>query len=230
MDKKKYLLLIIIITTSTLQIFAQNIVNPNLGLKNHETLDITSIEFSPERTVINLVIENRIDGGYFCADKNIFIICPDGSRLRLIKASDIPVCPDTYRFKSIGEKLHFSLLFPPLKKGTEWIDLIEDCGNNCFWFYGITLDSELNSRIDEAFTVSAAGKPEDNILLFRKILDDIDSRNLGIEGLLYINIINASREAGDNIGASVWYKRLIKSGAPRMASYINYLNEKGIKY
>ena len=231
MNRRKYLLFIILIMVSVLQGFAQNILKPNSALKSHKTLEITSIELSPDKTVFNLVIENqRSEGGSFCADRNIFILYPDGSRLRLLKATDIPVCPDTYKFSSIGEKLHFTLTFPPLKPGTEWIDLLEDCSDNCFWFYGLTLNEELNHRLDEAFQMASSGDPEENVLLFKKILDDIDSRNLGIEGALYVNIINASLEAGDKIGASVWYKRLLKSGAPRMTSYVHYLNEKGIKY
>ena len=68
------------------------------------------------------------------------------------------------------------------------------------------------------------------MLLFKNILDEIDSQNPGIEGLLYINLINAAVEDADIVNASVWYKRLAASHAPRKEQYIKYLNEKGIRY
>ena len=84
----------------TVTLLSQTYNMPNVALKSHETLILTRIEMSAEKTVVYLTIENRIDGGYFCADKNIYIIYPDGTRSKLNMASGIPVCPDTYKFKS----------------------------------------------------------------------------------------------------------------------------------
>ena len=103
--------------TSSLNVFSQTHNQPNIGLKNHETLEITKIAVSPEKTTIYLEIENHIEGGYFCADKNIYITYPDGGKVKLINAVGIPQCPDSYKFKSVGEKLQFTLTFPPLKSG-----------------------------------------------------------------------------------------------------------------
>ena len=102
--------------------FSQTISLPNYSLKSHETLEIKKIEITSEKTIVFLSIENQTTGGYFCADKNIFIIKPDGTRSKLISSSGIPVCPETYKFKAIGEKLNFILTFLPLKTGTGWID------------------------------------------------------------------------------------------------------------
>jgi hypothetical protein len=215
---------------SIVNIFSQTLNQPNIALKSHETLEILKVEITTQSTVIYLSVENRITGGKFCADKNIYLIYPDGSRLKLTKANNIPVCPDTYNFKNIGEKLQFTLDFPPLKTGTKWIDIVEDCASNCFWFYGVTLDNDLNKRLDEAFSLASKGKPADNIVLFKTLLDSIDSQNLGIEGLLYINIINAAVEDADNVNTIVWYRRFASSHAPRLSYYIKYLNDKGIKY
>jgi hypothetical protein len=209
---------------------AQEIIRPNQSLKSHETLEITSIVLKADMTFISLVVENRITGGTFCADRNVYIIDSEGTRLKLKKANGIPACPDAYKFRGIGEKLNFTLEFPPLKPGTSWIDIIEECSSDCFWFYGVTLDNELNRKLDQAFLAAAGNKPADNVTLFKNILDPIDSQNLGIEGLLYINIINASLENADKVGASVWYKRLAASDAPRVNQYLKYLNDLGIKY
>ena len=214
-----------------IKISSQTYNHPNVALKSHETLVITKVEINSKTTTIYLSVENRRnEGGNFCADKKIYILYSDGSRLKLIKANNIPVCPDTYNFKSVGEKLHFTLEFPPLKTGTNWFDLIEDCSSNCFWFYGVTLDNQLNKKLDDAFNLASKGQPADNINLFKDILDDIDNKNLGIEGLLYINIINAAIENADKVGAAVWYKRMAASKAPRLNQYLKYLNDRGIKY
>jgi hypothetical protein len=223
-------LIVWLIMGCTMHIHSQTFEKPNSALKSHETLEIRKIEITPAKTIVSFSVENRIVGGQFCADRNIYILDPAGNKFMLKKSSGIPVCPDTYKFKSIGERLQFSLEFPALKTGTTWIDIIEDCTSNCFWFYGVTLDSNLNKILDEAFVLASKQKAADNIILFKNILDDIESQNLGIEGLLYINIINAAVEDSDNINAAVWYKRLASSHAPRVNQYLKYLNDKGIKY
>jgi hypothetical protein len=209
---------------------SQEIARPNFAMKSHETLELLKVDLQSGKTILFFSIENKIPGGNFCADKNISIIYPTGEKIRVTEASGIPICPKTYNFKTIGEKLFFALVFPPLKSGTEWVDVIEECSSNCFWFYGVTLDQALNRKIEDAFTAASAGKPEDNIMVFRKLLDEIGEKNLGIEGLVYINIINAAIEAGDKVEASVWYKRLQTSGAPRLNYYLKFLNDKGIRF
>ena len=203
---------------------------PNYALKSHETLNITKIEITSATTVISLSVENRIAGGTFCADKNIFILNPDGTRIKLISSSGIPVCPDTYKFKTPGEKLDFTITFPPLKAGTEWIDIIEDCSDNCFSFYGVTLDNELNKKIDEAIVLAENKETAKAMISFINIAEATDSKNPGIEGFLYITIIKLAKETGNTVKASEWYKKLASSNAPRLRNYIKYLNDNGIKY
>jgi hypothetical protein len=210
--------------------FSQIYVQPNFALKSHETLEISKVELTPEKTVLYMSVENRIAGGNFCADRNINIIYPGGGKIKLKKASGIPVCPDNYKFKIIGEKLQFTLEFSPLKPETKWIDIVEECASNCFWFYGVTLDNDLNKKLDDVFALASKGKPAENIALFKTLLDSIDRQDPGIEGLLYINIINAAAEDKDEVNKMLWYKRLVSSHAPRMSYYIKYLNDKGIKY
>jgi hypothetical protein len=210
--------------------FSQTFNTPNFALKSHETLEISKVEISAEKTVLYLSVENRINGGTFCADKNIFIIFPDGTRLKMINSSGIPECPDTYKFKTIGEKLRFTLTFPPLKAGTGWIDLIEDCNDNCFSFYGITFDNDLNKRLDEAFSFAEKGENYKAISLLKVILESIDNQNPGIEGALYTDIIALMLKTGDSAGAEAFYKKMLSSKAPRLDLYIKNLNSLGIKF
>jgi hypothetical protein len=220
----------ILLNFFTITLYPQTILTPNSALKSHETLEITKVEMSAEKTTIFLTVENRIDNGSFCADKNIFMIYPDGKKVKLTKANGIPVCPELHKFMNIGEKLDFTLIFPPMKSGTEWIDIVEECSANCFWFYGITLNSDLNRRLDEAFATAGKGKPNDNLILFRNMLESLGVGAHGIDGLLYINIINAALEVGDKNEASAWYKKLITSHTPHLVQYLKYLNDRGIKY
>jgi len=209
---------------------SQTFINPNYSLKSHQTLNIIKVEARSEATIFYLSIENQIVGGNFCADKNIYIIYPDGKKSKLESSSGIPVCPDTYKFKTPGEKLEFVLSFPPLKKGTEWIDLVEECSDNCFSFYGISLNNDLNKRIDDAFNLAENDEPVKAMGSFIGIAEDIGKSNSGIKGLLYINIIRLAVETGDKTKAGEWYKKFKVSEAPRLSEYLKYLNDQGIKY
>ena len=218
------------LVTCFVNINSQTFNHPNIGLKSHETLEISKVEISPQNTLIFLSVENRITGGYFCADKNIFILYPDGTRSKLTTSKGIPVCPDSYKFKTIGEKLNFELTFPPLKPGTQWIDLIEDCSDNCFSFFGVCLNTDLYKRIDEASVLAENEKPAEALMNFIKIAGTIDSKNSGIEGLIYINIIKLAKETNNIQKASEWYSKLKLSGIPRNDLYIKHLNSQGIIY
>jgi hypothetical protein len=222
--------ILLIISGFTLPLFSQTIYNPNLGLKSHETLEISKIDFTTQKTVIYLNIENKITGGYFCADKNIFILYPDGTKSNLLSSKGIPVCPDTYKFKTIGEKLEFELTFSALKKNTGWIDLIEDCNDNCFSFYGICLNNELNKKIEAASHLAETGESAKAVLDFITIAKTIDAGNTGIDGLIYMNIIQLSKETGNITKASEWYAKLKSSDIPRRDLYIKHLNSEGIIY
>ena len=229
MNERVFFVLLLSLTFTGF-LHSQTYINPNYSLKSHETLNIIKVEVKPEATFFYMSLENRIPNGTFCADKNIYLIYPDGRKSRMESSSGIPVCPDTYKFKAPGEKLEFMLTFPPLKPGTKWIDLIEDCNDNCFSFYGITLDNDLNKRIDEAFSFGENDEAARALIGFVSIAEEIDTKNLGIEGLIYINIIKLSIETGDEKKAEEWYRKFKVSNAPRLSEYIKYLNDQGIKY
>ncbi|MBK8881078.1 MAG: hypothetical protein IPN67_01450 [Bacteroidales bacterium] len=210
--------------------FSQSFIAPNAALKSHETLEIMKVVISEEKTDIFLKVENRISGGNFCADRKIYIIYPDGNRSLLISSNGIPVCPDTYKFKSPGEQLDFVLTFPPLKKGTGSFNLIEDCSENCFSFYGIILDPDLNKEINDAFALVENNEPAKAMVNFIRIAEEKVKKNAGADGLLYMNIVKLSKETGRTVKASAWYKKLESSGLPETAMYIKHLNSLGIKY
>ena len=227
---KRLLFILLLAGFSSGYISGQSFLQPEYGMKSHETLMINKIEVTSKAVTFFLSITNKIEGGNFCADQNIFMIYPDGTRKKVISATGIPVCPDTYKFKSPGESLDFVLTFPPLMQGTKWVDLVEDCADNCFSFYGITLDNELNKRIEEAFLFVDNGEPVKGMISLMNIVEETDKLNNGIEGLLYSSIIKLARETGNGVRAAEWYNKLKTSGAPRSLEYLKYLNDQGIKY
>jgi hypothetical protein len=227
---KNLLLLTGLIVLSMRISSSQSVLMPNVALKSHETLDITKIMMSEQKTEIYLTVENRITGGTFCADRNIYIIYPDGTKSKLVSSEGIPVCPEVHKFKAPGEKLDFVLVFPPLKKGTEWFDLKEDCQENCFSFYGIILDNTLNRKIDDCFQLVENDEPAKAMVSFIKLAEETENKNTGAEGLLYMNIIELSRQSDNNVRAAEWYKRLESSGTRSAPLYIRHLNSLGIRY
>ncbi len=226
----KYGLIVCLTALCASPLQAQTITLPNYGLKSPEVLEITKIVTGSQKTVVYLNLENRIKDGYFCADKNIYLIYPDGSRNRLTSSKGIPVCPETYKFKAIGEKLEFELSFPPLKRDTQWIDLVEECNENCFSFYGVCLNNDLNKKINDASSLAENKQPAEALANFMKIASVIDNKNSGIEGLLYLNIINLEKETGNDHKAAEWYGKLKASAIPRKDAYIKNLNSQGIIY
>jgi hypothetical protein len=209
---------------------AQVFDSPAIGLKSHPTMEITKIERQEDKTLVYVSVENRINGGTFCADKNIFIIQPDGSKLKLEKVSGIPNCPATHKFKKIGEVLDFTLIFPVLEPGTGWFNLIEECSDNCFSVYGILLNNEFTARIDMASSYIDKGQVDTAISLYQSMINDASVREAGIVGSLYNDLITLLASKGYSANAAEWYRKLASSDIPQKDLYLNNLNFRGIKY
>ena len=230
MKRKRMLLQLLLILCLTMASWAQTVYKPNYALKSHETLEISRIEMTPSTTTFYMSVENRISGGYFCADNNTFIVSPDGSRMKLVSSNGIPVCPDVYRFKLPGERLDFILTFPPLQEEPGWIDLVEDCTDNCFSFYGITTDPALNSAIEEAFSLNGKGESLKALESFIGMAGAAEDGGRMTGGLLYLNIIKLAEQTGNKALASEWYGKLVSSGIPGREMIVKHLNSQGIKY
>ena len=227
---KRLMPLLILLPAITVPAFPQSFISPNVAMKSHPTLEIMKVELSAGKTEVYMKIENRITGGYFCADRNIYIVYPDGTRDHLVSSSGIPVCPDTYKFKSIGEQLDFVLTFPPLREGAGSVNLIEDCEQNCFSFYGVVLDSSLNRKLDDAFLLAENNEPSKALVSLVAIAGETGNSNPGAAGLLFMNIIQLYKSTGNSVKAGDWYRKLQSSGLPETAVYIKHLNSLGISY
>lgn len=177
--------------TQTSQLHAQaKTASPNYSLKSPETLEIIEVELTPSSTIIRASIENRVENGYFCLDENTFIVLPGGKKHKMTGVVGLPLCPDQHHFSKKGEKVYFSMTFPPLPGGTGWFDIIEECGEGCLSMYGLTLDKEVNNIMNDAFDLLDAGDRPGAIASFEKALLILRKQNHGLLGSVYINLVS----------------------------------------
>jgi hypothetical protein len=210
-------------------LYSQAILKPNYGLKSHETLTIEKVELTRSATIVSFSIENKIDNGSFCVDRRTYIIDPAGNRYRMISAAGIPLCPASYNFKTQGEILVFQLTFPRLPNEPAYINIIEECAEYCFSFYGVTLDEYLNSRFDEPFSMVERGETSRAINRFISVAEDVD-KHIGLKALTFYNIIKLSHDTGDRQKAAEWYLKLKNIRQDIAKIYIEQLSLQGIVY
>jgi len=222
---KKPIFLISLILLFAVRMFSQTIDQPNYGLKSHPTLEIESIVMAPGATTLFMVIENQSLDGTFCADKNIFIVLPNGKHLKIKSTEGIPRCPDTYVFKSFGEKMLFSLTFPPIPEGTRYIDLVEDCNDACFSFNSVILDPAINQKIDHAYSSLESKDPEKASMEFEALLPLFSDKKCSYTGAIYTNLIELSKATGDELKAQEWMEKLVNSDIPMKEKYIESLKK-----
>jgi hypothetical protein len=226
----KKIVFIVLAMLLPVMLFSQDLIQPNYALKSHETLEIRKIALTSEKTVISMSIENRVPGGQFCADRNIYVVYPDNTRILLSSSSGIPECPDAYKFRNPGEKLDFILNFPPLKAGVDWIDIIEDCSDNCFSFYGVVLNRDINDKINEAVLLTEKGVDMKAIDRYKGLIKEVEGKGNGIEGALYSDLIILLERSGKRAEAADLYRKLKSSGIRNRGKFILNLNSQGIKF
>lgn len=230
--KQAFLAIIILCSIAFAQ--AQRVIeNPAVAEQTHQDLKIVKICIYNDSTVIDLSVESKLaQGGWFCADKKIYVENPKNhKRLDIIKARGIPRCPSVYNFKSIGEKLNFTLVFPMIPNGTNLINLIEDCDKSCFRFNDIILDEKLNNDINlytRGVELYAANKTDEAINNFTKVVEVIPAFPTHVYGYSYYNLVRIYNDKGDKVTARFWYDQLEKSTLPDKQYFINSLKKEGI--
>lgn len=173
----------------SLQGYAQEIVRPNYGLKNPETIEVVRVRVSAEQTLVDMSIQNRVRGGYFCIDENTFIESAGGENLKLEKVNGLPLCPDIHEFSSVGEKVYFTLVFDKLPEDTPWFDIVEYCSDNCFSIIALNMDEKINDRINAAFSAMDRLDPLEAIRIFRDMLPGMQASGHGLTGSVYLNLV-----------------------------------------
>jgi hypothetical protein len=204
--------------------FAQVIIQPNYGSKSHPTLNIVKIEMNQSGTIMSLSVTNEVaGGGWFCADKNIYIKdLKTKKNYKLVKAENIPVCPESHQFNKVGEVLNFTLQFPALDKYSKYIDLIEGCNNACFSFNGIILDKTINEQVEIAYDLYSKKKPELSAETFSKIITTYPDYPYGI---YYFTVIKIYSEMNQWDKVKEWYHKLSESNVLDKAYYFEIIKK-----
>ena len=208
--------------------FSQEYYYPTAVELSHPELVIKRISFNDKNTVVELSVTNNIMGGWFCADKNIYLFNKIENKRYNLKGSDnIPNCPDKYDFKRVGEKLEFALFFEKIENHGERIDLVEDCSNSCFYFRDILLDNDKNRDI-HLFETSViqfeAGNINQAEANFIKITQNIPENPTHVYGFAYSYLYKISLQREDKSKAEEWKSEFMKSNLPNKDYYLNNFN------
>lgn len=231
MKKKSALILFILIflhVSANSQVFDM----PNAEVKSHAELTITRIQITDDYTIVYLRNQNMLlKDAWACVDRKTSIRTSDDVKHFLLRAENIPLCPDLFRFDSLGQIHEFILYFPPVDSRKGRIDLVEDCDQSCFFFRGIILDNKLNRDIhayDEAYAFYLKKEFENSIRIFSGIVEDIPVNPTHIYGFSYYYLVLICNESGDKKGAEDWFEKLKSSGLPNTTSIIKRIEELGI--
>jgi len=207
---------------------AQIYKNPIAGKISHPELKITKIEITDSSTIVSLQITNKLSsGGWFCADKNIYLKNTNGLEIyNLVNSENIPVCPEKHEFAYSGEVLEFKLYFEKIAENIQFIDLIENCSNACFSFNGIILDNTHNEKIrifEKGFEFYQNNEPEKANSYFEKVLEGDITIQSQIYGLSYYYLIVTYMKQGFNEKAQELYNKLLESDIEDKATFIKEL-------
>lgn len=226
-------------------VFGQRIPNPSIRKSEVPYCKVKSIEISQEKTIVNFnyaAPEIYANGGWVCVGDNFFLRDNEtGKKYFLIKANNIPVCPQKYTFSRQGESLIFSLEFQPIPKTCKEIDIIESLSDVGFNFYGVNLSgnrkvaiysaSNSNEAIQYSLSLATEGKLKNKGNFLGDILYKIPagasvgvyskdkgyykvnhSGNIGYLSELYFNENNKSSKQNTNTAKkNITNKKEIKS-------------------
>lgn len=201
--KNIFLTFVSVIISVTL--VSQNITKPNFAIATHPIV-IDNIHISDSLIDITLTIQNQIEGGEFCANEVMYLLeFKNETKTYLTKASGIPVCPATHKFETIGEKLTFKLEFMAFDEIPKYINIVEDCDENCFSIYGVIIDEKMNEDINQAFGFFKSDNLDFALSLFRTAARENPDYPFA---MLYGNIIEIYALKEDYEKASQWFKFL----------------------
>ena len=231
---KSILTLLIVVFLFSINTSAQVFFNPIAGKQSHPELEITKINITETETIIFLKVTNKLNqGGWFCADENIYIKNSKGVEIyNLLKSENIPTCPDQFEFSYSGQILEFVFYFPPISKEIKFLDLIESCSKACFSFNGIILDNEHNKKIrafEKGFDLYKKKQNQEAIPYFEEVVSNKITLDSHIYGLSYYYLIIINNESGNQEKVDFWYQNLTNSALEDKNTFIKELEKSGIK-
>jgi hypothetical protein len=204
MMKKLSFLVFTLLTGMTLT--AQEYNNPHIAIKPIPTLSIPQVVINDTATIVKIQIVNSKQLPPFTLRTRELYIRPvsDPNSLNLVKAINAPFAPEKHVFTTQNEVFDFTLIFPPLPKGTKYFDLMENMPERQFYVQGIILDPQLNALVQEGF--DAFSRADGNAAL--KAFIAFANADLYFEyGLAYFNIIYLLTASNRIDEAQVWYDK-----------------------
>lgn len=120
--------------------------NPSFISREVSYCDVLKIEKNKSNTIIYFKYtapSKYTNGGWVCAGNDFFIRdINTRTKYKLIKANNIPICPNKHNFQYKSQELEFNLVFEALPPSVDRIDIIEDETNGGFNFFGVNLTTQ----------------------------------------------------------------------------------------
>jgi hypothetical protein len=208
---------------------AQVYDHPNYSLTSHPTLEIISVEPWDDQMVLTLSLKNERYSGEFCIDSNTVLRNSLGKdEYKLVSMEGITACPEVYRFKTIGERITIILEFPAIPDDVNYIDLIENCDENCVALKYILLDEELNSSLNEGIRLYELGKPDASLQVFEDLMRTEYDDFSPVFGTVYLYLIAIQYELGSSKDAREVFQKLKDSNIVGRDEFIEAARETGI--
>jgi len=226
---KRLLYLLIFIIAYHYQLVAQVFDKPILSLTSHPTMDILSVEKWEDQTVLTISVKNQRISGSFCISEETFLLNSLGTdEWKMTSHEGVPTCPDTYRFKSIGEVLVFNLVFPAIPDEVKYIDLLEKCEDACVSVKYILLDEEMNDRINEGFSLYEIGRLSASLQVFEDIMESNFNNYSPIFGTIYLYMMSIHYELGQSKEVKRIFKELEESTIIGRDEFIETARDTGL--
>ncbi len=220
---------ILFLTLIGMQLASQVYEYPNYSLTSHPTLDIITVEKWDDQTVLTLTLKNERYSGTFCIDSNTVLRNSLGEdEYRLVSMDGIPACPEIHRFTTIGERITIILEFKAVPDEVAYIDLIENCVQNCVSIKYILLDDELNSQLNEGIRLYESGKAKASLQVFENLLAEKYDDYSPVFGTVYLYLISIHYELGNSKDARRVVDELKTSSIIGRDEFIETAKESGI--
>jgi len=210
-------------------LYAQVYDQPIYSLTSHPTLDIISVERWEDQMVLTLTLKNERYSGSFCLDSNTILRNSIGKEeYTLVGMDGISACPEVYRFKSIGERITIILEFQAVPDDVKYIDLIENCNENCLDIKYILLDEEINASLNQGIRLYELGKSKAALQVFEDLMNAEYDGFSPVFGTVYLYLISIHYELGSSKDARRVFQELRESSIVGRDEFVETARDNGI--
>ncbi len=178
----------------TLTNFGQ-VINPSFNSRENYYCNIVKIERTSYNTTIYFKFAAPVNGGWVCANGDFFIRDTySKTKYKLIKANNIPICPENHNISFEDKSLEFNIVFEALPNSTSKIDIIEDEIKGGFNFFGVNLTTTSSNNSSSNIQSSNSNNECDNINSISKT-NKPDFKTM-LAGVKYAVIVNRAKING----------------------------------